>query len=533
MILRKPYAFLIKNFKRIHLVFVALGIFLVYQTNIIYSFFKEVKEVKIVSGKELTDSLFNSSTYVVISILIILIIMVIALLRFKKKKTLLYFLNLFFYIILGLFYYFCYYQVSIMEITAVDIRIILFIYDMLGIFLILQLFSILGFAVRAIGFDIKKFDFGQDIIDLKIDVEDKEEFEVSFDFDVHRINKSLRQKLRFLKYAYIENKIIINLVICLIVFGSALAIILYMDNNRQFKEKKPIQTTNYVMEVEASYVTNKDYESKIIEKGKKFVILKVNVQSRYNREQYLRLGMFELLVDNKKYYPTYDYHQKFIDVGESYYNQIINNEKSTYLVTYLIDQGDAIDKAVLNFYDGIAYGAKGNNNKIYRINLTPKNLDNVITVETANLTESLKISNNFIIAGDLTINDYGVNSRFKNNYQYCLTKTECYSSIEYLTPKYNTNTDKTLLKLNGTWSMYNKITNLTNLAKFLQMYGKISYTINNHTTMVHLNMGQITSLKNNEKDVYYLEIPKEVERAEKITLVIQVRDCLYSYVLKG
>ncbi len=533
MILRKPYAFLIKNFKRIHLVFVALGIYLVYQINIIYNFFKEVKGVKVVSGKELTDSLFNPTTYFIVTLLALLLIIVIWLLNFKKKKTLLYFMNLFFYIFLGLFYYYCYYQVSIMEITAIDIRIILFIYDLLGILMVLQVISIVSFAIRATGFDIKKFNFGQDIADLHIEVEDKEEFEVSFDFDVNHINKKLKQKLRFFKYAYVENRYIINLALCLIVFSGVLVMVLYMDNNRQFKEDTSIQTTNYILSVTKSYVTSRDYENNIIVVGKKFLLLKVNIQSRYGVSENLRLGMFELSIGDKTYSPTYDYYQDFIDIGDSYYNQIINTDKKTYLFAYLIDQDTSLNNANLNFYDGTIYGKSGNNNKIYHISLNPDNLDNTIENETQSLNIELTINNDFIISGSLNLTAYDINSRFKNDYQFCLTKTECYNSTEYLIPKYNSNNDKTLLKLSGIWSMYNKLDNLNNPAKFLQMYGNIVYTINGQTKTAHLNMGQVISNKNVEKDVYYLEVPKDVEQASTLSLLIQVRNHIYHYVLKA
>jgi uncharacterized membrane protein len=165
MILRKPYAFLIKNFKLIHLIFVFLTGYLLYRTYIIHNFFQEARDIKIVTNRELTDVLFNSLMYVFIFLIIILSIIVIWLLKYKKKKTLLYFFNLFLYIILGVFYYYSYVQTGIMEITAVDIRIIRLIYDLLSIFLALQFISIVGYAVRATGFDIKKFNFGQDIVD--------------------------------------------------------------------------------------------------------------------------------------------------------------------------------------------------------------------------------------------------------------------------------------------------------------------------------------------------------------------------------
>ena len=41
MIVRKPYAFLIKHFKLIHFFMLLLSVYIIYRTNIIFEFIKE------------------------------------------------------------------------------------------------------------------------------------------------------------------------------------------------------------------------------------------------------------------------------------------------------------------------------------------------------------------------------------------------------------------------------------------------------------------------------------------------------------
>ena len=64
MILKKPYAFFIKNFKLFHFIIFALSAVLLYRTSIVYSFFKEYcKTSPNVIGKNLTSALFSPWLY--------------------------------------------------------------------------------------------------------------------------------------------------------------------------------------------------------------------------------------------------------------------------------------------------------------------------------------------------------------------------------------------------------------------------------------------------------------------------------------
>ena len=60
MIIRKPYAFLAKHFKKIHFILSILVVYLMYRTNLIFQFFNEyVSTQQNLIGQELTSNLFN------------------------------------------------------------------------------------------------------------------------------------------------------------------------------------------------------------------------------------------------------------------------------------------------------------------------------------------------------------------------------------------------------------------------------------------------------------------------------------------
>lgn len=93
MILRKPYAFLIKKFKLIHLILSILMFYLVYRFNTVYTFFKEYVN-KDIHNRILASDYITLFMFLVILFITIGLIIVYLLMRFKKKPKTLYLINI-------------------------------------------------------------------------------------------------------------------------------------------------------------------------------------------------------------------------------------------------------------------------------------------------------------------------------------------------------------------------------------------------------------------------------------------------------
>ena len=79
MILRKPYAILIKNFKLIHTIITICMVYLVYKTYLIYDYIRVfMKTDMLATEKDITGELFNLQMFllpgIIIALLIILLI---------------------------------------------------------------------------------------------------------------------------------------------------------------------------------------------------------------------------------------------------------------------------------------------------------------------------------------------------------------------------------------------------------------------------------------------------------------------------
>ena len=88
MILRKPYAFLIKHFKLIHFILSALLIFVIYRITNILSFFNEYMDMtpNIIS-KNVAPTLYSASMIISLVMLILFSIIIMCLMFFKQKNA--------------------------------------------------------------------------------------------------------------------------------------------------------------------------------------------------------------------------------------------------------------------------------------------------------------------------------------------------------------------------------------------------------------------------------------------------------------
>ena len=169
MILRKPFAILIKYFKVIHLILAAFAIYLTIKTNAILNFFSTyIADVTNVAGTDLTGTLYNSLMFWAIFIMIIGSIIIAALMAFKKKPIVFYVINILIYIYVVVIFFVSRSIVSSLEIGLVEIRTLKLVQDFITTAFLLEFVNLILLCIRATVFDIKKFDFVKDLEELEV-----------------------------------------------------------------------------------------------------------------------------------------------------------------------------------------------------------------------------------------------------------------------------------------------------------------------------------------------------------------------------
>lgn len=513
MILKKPYALLIKYFKVIHLFLLIFTIYIIYKANSLLSFFNTYLSVQeSVVGKNLNDSLFTSLMYIFPIIAIIVSVVLLWLMGSKKKPFRFYLYNFLVNIFALVTFIIAHSFLNIMQVKMIDIVNIRLIRDFLIILLFLQSLSIIVIFVRVIGFDIKNFNFSSDLQELEISEEDQEEYEVDFNIDSNESRRKRNRNIRYLKYSYKENRFLINSV--LIIIFVICSVFIYSKNGiytRLNKEGILLSTEYYDFKVDNTYLVNTSYSgNKITDNYLVVLNLKIRNKELQNR---IMTSNFKLLVNNNKYSVTNKYDKYLVDIGSVYSNQFLSNEYHNYLLVYEIPITDIDRNMKLIYYE---------NSKDVKVKLKP--IKEKISYKEYCLGNTIDIDK----FNSISINSYDIEDSFIIDYDFCI-KDKCYKSNQYVVPTLNTNYDKAIIKINGT-SIHKQGSTYNNFDNLILGLGTIQYTKDGVTNISSLT--KISNLKKVDNDVYYYEINKNVINADNIKLVFGTRKCKYSYILK-
>ena len=527
MILKKPYAFFIKNFKLFHLIIFVLSAILLYRTSLIYDFLREYnKTTPNLIGKELTSSLFSPWLYILIAIIIVVNILLIFILSKKDKPYLYYIINIVLYTAVLMMYISTNGVISDMEHMLVEAKATLAVRDISNIARMLQTVSVVFYLIRATGFDIKKFDFVRDLQGLDISEEDSEEIEVSVEFEKNVFVRDLKRNARKAKYYYRENKIILNIIVLL--FLGVILFLIYLGTNKydkSYKENEFVNARTLSFGIKESYVLTKDYRNNtIVSKDNALVALKISLKGSSE----LQTARSVLVVNGTQYYHINAYKNNLIDLGNIYDNNTLTDEFKDYILLYQIPITDIKEPMTFRYIDNIEYQRGETKIKSIDIKLEPKYLDTLEKKETEyGLNSELDLDNYKI-----NITNYELNNKFTNTYNSCIKTNECYDFSEIIVPSIREK-EKIVLKIEGNLEYKDNINKISDLYDFIERYATIEYTYNGTTYSETNDFNEIIPARTNNKNVFYIEVDKDILNAEKVNLLFNIRNNTYKYILRG
>lgn len=360
MILRRPYAFLIKYFRVIHLILFVLFGYITYMANNILSFFKEYIEysgnIDVISSEYISYFMFVSIVLIAVISVIIFLLM-----RYKKKPKLFYVILIVVSVISLILFLYLYGNIRMLESNIITGREVRLLRDFSRFNFWILFITCIPVLIRGLGFDIKKFNFNRDLQDLRLEEKDSEEVEVSIDLSSDRIKRTGRRTFRELKYYYLENKLIINIILCVI--GVILIMVFPFNRyvvNRDLKEGEVFDTNSFNISINESFISDRNR----ISRDNSYVILKVSVKGKTNKYK-LDMDKLVLSVSDKKYVPSMKYYYYFDDIGRGYRENILNTDSyEDYILVYNISNVKEGDK--------LSFSYVGSDRKIM---LSPKDLD--------------------------------------------------------------------------------------------------------------------------------------------------------------
>ena len=519
MILRKPYAFLIKYFRRINIVLLALVLFVFMRTGDFHQFAKGYLETNVYNYK--IDAISNYvNGYVIFAFIAIFLIcgLLIFLLKLKDKPFISYIIiavvNLFSFVLLM-------YSNNYFTFTATkEFKIVTAktISDLSMIANVLYYPIILILLIRAIGIDLKSFGFQEDKDFVEINEDDREEIELDVGFDKEKWLRKIKYYFRNIKYFVVEKKIqLLGVLGILLLIGTVRVYRYIYVEHRVYKTNETISANYYDMKILDTYLTDKDYNGKIITNDDKyFIVVDFKIKNTVSTPRVFDIEKVLLYIDNKFYVPSIRYNNYFKDMGNLYQGkELAGGEETSYLLIYDVPKPSKKANFVLKYQDVV-------HKKLVQVKITVLDISTFKNKGEQTYPQMMEVPVNREETMKFKISNYEIGQSANYAYQSCDTTGTC--SIYEDT--YTASNGKKILHL----KFYLEDNERDDFLKFVNNYGKIKYTIDGNEKEV--------SVKNAIKRKYngnhvYLLVPDEIENASKVDLLFTIRTYNYLYHLKG
>ncbi len=537
MILKKPYAFIIKHFRIIHLILLIPMIYLLTQTREIMVFFRDyVSNGYMVSSAIPLANLANNyvNIFMYISVVLILAIFIILafVLQLKDKPTKYYGAGIIYYIAMfglltGAFVIF-----RMIENDTLDSTFARIIRDLCLIVHYSQYIIIIFTAVRGVGFNIKQFNFKSDIEDLKISAEDSEEFEFLVGRDTYKTKRNIRRFIRELGYYYKENKFIFTVIF--IVLAGILATTLFVNSevhDKVYREKDTIAFGYLNMTVENSYMSSYDLKGKTIKNDKVYIAIVVKINNRYREDHPFNYPNVQLKVNKRYISPNLNVSNYFRDFADPYDGSPIKGvSENKYVLVYEIDKYLVNNDFEIAVFSGFGNSKENVGAVNKRIAINPVKYDSEAVSNEVNMGANINLGSTYLNKSQVSIKDFIFMTRFPYEYEYCLG-SDCYTSHNALTISGNDIGRYTLMVVDydlvlDDESMY--MYSDKNYQNFFEDFMSIKYDVDGREYVSDVDL--INPVNYSDKLVF--KIDKDIVNATNIEAVLNIRNVSYEIKLK-
>ncbi len=511
MILRKPYAILIKYFQKIHLLLIFLGAYLFYKTTTLRTFVQDF--ILTQSYNDYLEPISNYTSFFAFFVMIIVvatIVTLIILLRYKKKPWKLYLFPLVSYLFLFVvFLYTRSYFYNYDEYST--LTSIMAARDLLLIATIPQYINFIIFGIRFLGIDLKKFGFKEDEEYLDIREEDREEFEVNIQFDKDEVVRNVKKFWRNVKYVYFEHQLVCNGILLFFVAGlSAYGYYYFGILHKTYKEGSVITSNNYQIKVNSSYLTERDKKGDLIDENSNYAYMIVNMTVvNKGSKRTMNIDRFRLMNKNQESKYTLKYANYFSDLGDNYDNKAMEkNESKTFSLVFRVKKDLNPNLYVLYYQD------LNDQLLVKKTKLKTKDVRTLTTKEKKRIGEEVVFPDHkAVIISNAQVVDKTVCSMYK-----CIDNNCGIRDVEVANPYGK------VLQI----SFISDAFDSESFIDFLIGYAKINYSnaTDQKSVSVHSAAG-----KSYMGNVAYLKIPGDVDVTKEIELVFTFRDQRYIYRL--
>ncbi|MBQ4583311.1 MAG: hypothetical protein IJA94_00190 [Bacilli bacterium] len=527
MIFKKPYAFLIKNFKKIHLILVVFMGFLLYKSYNIFSFFSDAinNNYSFSVSYDIGAYYINGLMYLILLFILSILIAIYYLLHHKNKPRKFYSLAIIYYVILLVFLAFMSGVFKDLFEISIESKTIRAYRDISLIAILPQLGFIIYSFVTVIGFNIKKFNFGEDLKEFEISADDDEEFEINVGFEGYKTKRTIRKTLRELRYYVLENKFIISCIgITLAVFlGLSLISVLGKRNNNLENNAYAINN-NFSIKVMDSIISNLKHNGDAIENGKYYLAVKLEITNIASNKVSLDYSNYRLVTNERKITPNLQASHYFFDYALPYVGDKLRiDEKRIITLVYEINQNEIDKNSILKIYKGTI----NKNNKLVddynEVKLKPSKQLEKGDAKIVGVNEELVFTNSNVGDTKFTLKSYEYVNKYTYAYDVCYNE-QCSTKKDIVTVDYvNIKRDAILMVIDYEF-LFDETTSYfkynSALNGFINNFMKVKYVIDGEIR--YSTVMDRTPAKVNDKLI--LQLDKDVSLAEEVQAIFTIRN---------
>ena len=531
MILRKPYKFLIKNFRIIHLLLLIPIIYLIVRTNNIFGIFNNYgsSSYEMDNISNLAGSTVNLFMYFAILLILGVTIAIYYLMKQKEKPTKLYMALIIYYIIL--FIMFTIFHNALMNMQTKDMATstVRAYRDISLLISLPQYFFTFYAAFRGLGFDIKSFKFESDLEDLDISAEDNEEFEFVVGVETYKYKRTIRRFIREFRYYVLENKFVFTCISAIV--GVIIITALYLNfgvYNKSYTKNHNFAHNSFNINVKDSMITTLDYNGNVLKDGKYYLVLQVYIVNTSSRNIELDTDNFRLQLGDGYAVPKLDRSQYFVDFGASYNGEKIRSgTANTYNLVYELDKKQVKRSYKIKVLEDIEYKVGDLSAHYKNLTIRPKKIYEVEEANEYSLKSKIKLADSNVGDSTIQVNDYEITDNYYYTYELC-KNDKCRDITDYvaagigtikMTPTLLVLDVKTSLDKN---SVYAKT--IDNKNEFYEDFITVEYD------GIEVATKNLTPTNDGSKVV--LQVTDRIKNAKSLKLVITIRDKKYKIVLK-
>ncbi len=510
MIVRKPYAFLIKYFRQIHILLLLFSGYIYYKVTNLHSFINGYIETEVYNPN--LDSIKNYVSpllYFTILLLLLGTTIILILLHQKKKPKLSYVLICVEYAILFVLFLAASSYFNTLHDSTIHSAQIRLIRDFLTIFSIPQFVVFVLLIIRILGIDLQRFGFLNDEEFLQASEEDREEIEVGLNIDKDVYINKAKAQLRYFKYYYYENRFILNIIIGIFSVLFIFSIIRFGLSFKTYKQGKNFYANGYTITLKNVYTSKYSSSGQIIEKDKSFILLDLAIENKSGR-RVMNTDDFILMNNQTTVTPTTKYNNYFKDLGTPYAKTYLTYQgKYNYLLIYRVDEKFIEGKYTLYYTS---------NSKNIKIKINPKDYSVLNQEKEYHLKENVDLNN-----APFSIEEIHFLDTIHYLYDQCNMTTCSVVPKDVLASSLGSNIS--FLQLNLDSESYTGYT----FYEFLKSHAKIKYTMGTIEKELEIKSPMEEKYKG---DSTYLVVNRELSMASHIFLSIHVRNNQYKYYLK-